>query len=142
MRSALTEARAAGATHVAFGDLFLSDVRAYRERLVAGTGLTPVFPLWEPPGGTAALARRMLAGGLEATAVSVDPDRLGASFAGRRFDAGFLDSLPDGVDPCGENGEFHTLCTAGPMFSGWVEVDIGPVETRGGFVYAGVRLAA
>lgn len=141
VRAALVEVRMAGATHVAFGDLFLSDIRAYRERLVAETGLAPLFPLWDPPGSTPALARRMLASGLEATLVSVDPERLGAASAGRPFDAVFLADLPAGVDPCGENGEFHTVCTAGPMFSEPVRVDVGGAETRDGFVYADVRVA-
>lgn len=139
VRATLSEARDAGATHVAFGDLFLADVRAYRERLVAGAGLVPLFPLWDPPGGTAVLARRMLAGGLGATVVSVDVARLGASFAGRRYDATLLADLPTGVDPCGERGEFHTVCTAGPVFTRPVTVSVGRVETRDGFAFADVR---
>lgn len=138
VRAALARAHDGGATHVAFGDLFLADVRAYRERLVEGTGLEPLFPLWDPPGGTAALAREMIAGGLEATVVSVDAGRLGASFAGRPYDAALLSALPDGVDPCGERGEFHTVCTAGPMFGHPVAVAVGPAQERDGFLYVGV----
>ena len=138
-RAALAEAQGGGATHVAFGDLFLADVRAYRERLLAGTGLEPLFPLWDPPGGTAALARAMLGGGLQATVVSVDTARLGPSSAGRPFDDAFFRDLPGGVDPCGENGEFHTVCTAGPMYRRPVGVRVGGVEERDGFAYAAVE---
>ena len=137
--AALSQARGDGATQVAFGDLFLADVRAYRERLVEGTGLAPLFPLWDPPGGTATLARQMIAGGLEATVVSLDPGRLDVSFAGRSYDADLLAALPGGVDPCGERGEFHTVCTAGPMFRQRVEVRVGRVEVRDGFAYAEVE---
>ena len=142
VRAALAEARDAGATRVAFGDLFLADVRAYRERLVEGTGLEPVFPLWHPAGGTAALARRMISSGLEATVVAIDPARLDASVVGRPFDADLLAALPDDVDPCGEQGEFHTVCTAGPMFHRRVEVRVGGAASRDGFVYAELDLDA
>ncbi len=141
VRAALAQAGDEGAGHVAFGDLLLADVRAYRERLAEGTGLSPLFPLWDPPGGTAALARRMIAGGLEATVVSLDPSRLDASFLGRPYDADLLAALPDGVDPCGERGEFHTVCTAGPMFRQRVEVRVGRAEVRDGFLYADVEWA-
>lgn len=138
VRSALASARAGGATHVAFGDLFLTDVRSYRERLLAGTGLEPLFPLWHPPGGTGALARAMIDGGLRATVTCLDPVHLHPSVAGRAFDAALLRDLPPGVDPCGERGEFHTVCTAGPMFRRPVPVRVGGVAERGGFVYAEV----
>jgi uncharacterized protein (TIGR00290 family) len=127
-----------GFTHVAFGDLFLEDVRRYREDRLARTGLTPIFPLWNRP--TAALAREMIAGGLEARITCVDPRAIPASFAGRRFDAALLDELPDTADPCGERGEFHTCVTAGPMFNHPLPVDGGIVVERDGFVFADLVL--
>jgi len=140
MADAVAAARAEGISRVVFGDLFLEDVRAYRERQLAGSGIAPEFPLWGSD--TSALAARMVAAGLEASIVCVDPRRVPASFAGRRFDAAFLADLPAGVDPCGENGEFHTCVTGGPMFVGSVEALPGEVVTRDGFVFADVALAA
>jgi len=137
MRNAMARARAEGFTHVAFGDLFLEDVRRYREERLAGTGLAPLFPLWGRP--TAPLAREMLAGGLEATLTCVDPRQLDPSFAGRAYDARLLADLPAAVDPCGERGEFHTFCSAGPMFGAPLAVDAGEIVTRDGFVFADVR---
>jgi len=134
MAGALAEARAAGVTRVVFGDLFLADVRAYREQRMAGSGIEPVFPLWERP--TAALAREMIAGGLETHLACIDLQRLSRSFAGRRFDAGLLAELPPDVDPCGENGEFHTCVVAGPMFSRRVPVSVGEIVERDGFGFA------
>jgi len=134
MARALLEAKADGVTHMIFGDLFLQDIRAYREAKLAPIGMTPVFPLWHRD--TAALARDMLAAGLRATTTCVDPRVLPASFAGRRFDAGFLAELPAGVDPCGENGEFHTFVSAGPMFAKPIPVATGEVVERDGFVFA------
>ncbi len=132
---ALAEARELwGVTQIAFGDLFLEEVRAYRERQLEGTGLTPLFPLWGMP--THALAREMIAGGLEARLTCVDPKRLPESFAGRAFDAALLEDLPTDVDPCGEAGEFHTFAHAGPMFSHPITVTAGEVVTRDGFVFA------
>ena len=139
MGEAMASARAEGVTRIVFGDLFLEDVRAYRERQLSGTGILPDFPLWGSD--TAALAGRMVAGGLEATVVCVDPRRLPESFAGRRFDAAFLADLPAGVDPCGENGEFHTCVTGGPMFRDFVGVVPGEVVRRDGFVFADVIAA-
>lgn len=136
MAAVVREAVADGFTHVAFGDLFLEDVRRYREERLAGTGLTPLFPLWQRP--TPALARDMLAGGLEATLTCVDPRVLPAGFAGRRFDAALLAELPAGVDPCGERGEFHTCVTAGPMFSKPLDIRTGEVVEWDGFVFADV----
>ena len=121
-------------THVAFGDLFLEDVRAYREQQLADAGLTPMFPLWDSP--TDALAREMIGGGLKAVLTCVDPRSLAASFAGRAFDQSLLDDLPDGVDPCGERGEFHTFAWGGPMFTGPMAVEVGDVQVRDGFVFA------
>ncbi len=139
MAEAVARARAEGVTHVVFGDLFLADVRAYRERMLAGTGIAPLFPLWGR--ATPALAREMVARGLEATVVAVDLAKLPADFAGRRFDGDFLADLPDGVDPCGENGEFHTCVTAGPMLRRRLPVAVGPAVTRDGFSFCDLRLA-
>ena len=138
MAAACRAAVADGFTHVAFGDLFLEDVRRYREERLAGTGLTPIFPLWERP--TPALAQEMIAGGLRATLTCVDPRVLPASFAGRSFDEDLLRDLPGTTDPCGERGEFHTCVTAGPMFSRPLEVTSGVVVERDGFVFADVLL--
>jgi len=134
MGAALDEARRTGIEAVAFGDLFLEDIRQYREAQMAGTGLRPLFPLWGRP--TAGLAGEMVAGGLRAHVTCVDPRRLDASFAGREFDARFLDALPAGVDPCGENGEFHTFAWDGPGFEHPVRVRSGAVVGRDGFVFA------
>ncbi len=134
MARAMADARAAGVTRVVFGDLFLEDVRAYREQKLAGTGIEPVFPLWGRDTGR--LAREMMDGGLRATITCVDPRRLGAAFAGRAYDAALLAELPPDVDPCGERGEFHTFAWAGPMFARPVPVAGGEVVTREGFVFA------
>ena len=134
MMQVVERARAAGVTAFAFGDLFLSDIRAYRERQLAGSGLTPVFPLWMRP--TDSLARDMIAGGLRARVSCVDPKKLRADFAGREFDLEFLSDLPSGVDPCGENGEFHTFAYAGPMFRHAIAITPGEVVERDGFVFA------
>lgn len=140
MRGAISEMRADGVTHLVFGDLYLEEVRQYREERLKGTGITPVFPLWGRP--TRALAEEMVAGGLAATVVAVDPRRLDRSFAGRSFDRAFLRDLPTGVDPCGEQGEFHTCATAGPMFAAPLRVTVGEVVDRDGFVFADLRPAA
>lgn len=115
MGEAVASAVRDGITHIIFGDLFLADIRAYRERKLAGTGIAPVFPLWERP--TLPLAHAMIASGLEAYLATVDLKKLPAEFAGRKFDMQLLADLPDGVDPCGENGEFHTCVVAGPVFT-------------------------
>ena len=118
----------------AFGDLFLEDVRAYREKNLAPTGLEPIFPLWKIP--TDVLARDMIAGGLRARISCVDPSKLPASFAGREFDEALLNDLPPGTDPCAERGEFHTCAYAGPMFSAPLPLETGEVVTRDGFTFA------
>ncbi len=138
MSAAIRNARTDGFTHVAFGDLFLEDIRRYREERMAGTGLTPIFPLWLRP--TAALAQEMLDGGLDAYLTCVDPRVIPSSFAGRRFDARLLADLPPGTDPCGERGEFHTCAVAGPMFSHRINVAPGIVVRRDGFVFADLCL--
>jgi uncharacterized protein (TIGR00290 family) len=122
-----------GVTHMIFGDLYLTDIRAYREQKLAGTGITPVFPLWERP--TPALAQAMIASGLEAWLATVDLKKLPADFAGRKFDAQLLADLPEGIDPCGENGEFHTCVVAGPMFSRRLAVVTGQRVERDGYGY-------
>ncbi|MCE0765698.1 ATP-binding protein [Pseudonocardia kujensis] len=132
--AALAAARAAGADTVVYGDLFLDDIRAYRERTLAGTGLTPRFPLWGRPTGP--LARDMIAAGLRAVVVSVDPTRMPADLAGHAFDEEFLAALPAGVDPCGENGEFHTFVTDGPGFRAPVPVTVDGVVDRDGMTVA------
>ncbi|MGH9684477.1 MAG: ATP-binding protein [Candidatus Acidiferrales bacterium] len=134
MANAMSRARAEGVRHVIFGDLFLEDIRAYREKQLAACGMTPVFPLWRKD--TRALAAEMLAGGLDAYVTCVDPTRLDPSFAGRQFSASFLNDLPPDVDPCGENGEFHTFAKAGPMFRTPIRVLNGEVVERDGFVFA------
>ena len=137
MAVAVDRLRADGVRRVVFGDLFLEDVRAYRESRLAATGIEPVFPLWGRP--TDALAREMIAAGVEAYLVCVDPRQLPPSFAGRRFDASLLADLPPGVDPCGERGEFHTFVANGPMFSHRVPIEPGEVVERDGFVFADLR---
>jgi uncharacterized protein (TIGR00290 family) len=129
-------ARAAGdrVRHVIFGDLFLPDVRAYREKQLARCEMSPVFPLWGIK--TQTLAEEMIAGGLSAYLTCVDPRKLDRGFAGRRFDAELLADFPAGVDPCGENGEFHTFACAGPMFRADISVSPGEIVERDGFVFA------
>jgi uncharacterized protein (TIGR00290 family) len=139
MAQAVGQARDRGVTVMAFGDLFLEDIRQYRVDKLAGTGIRPVFPLWGLP--TAELARSMIDGGLEAQLTCVDPRQLSPSFAGRAFDAALLRDLPAGVDPCGERGEFHTFTHAGPMFRRPVPLERGEVVERDGFVFADLKLA-
>ena len=134
MAAACRRAAAEGITTIAFGDLFLRDIRAYRERNLAGTGLTPVFPLWERP--TAALAREMIAGGLRARLTCVDSRVLGREFAGREYDARLLADLPAAADPCGENGEFHSFVYDGPFFRHPIAVERGELHQDGDFVFA------
>jgi len=119
---------------MAFGDLFLEDIRRYREERLAGTGLRPLFPLFDAD--TSRLARDMIAGGLRARLTCVDPRQLDARFAGRDFDQALLADLPPSVDPCGERGEFHTFAYDGPMFRGPVAIQTGEVVQRDGFVFA------
>jgi uncharacterized protein (TIGR00290 family) len=133
MAAAIARIKADGADAVAFGDLFLEGVRRYREERLAGSGLSPLFPLWGAD--TARLAREMVAGGLEATVTCVDPKALDARFCGRRFDAAFLADLPAGVDACGENGEFHSFAHGGPMFAYPIPVRVGETVARDGFVF-------
>ncbi len=123
-----------GVEAVVFGDLFLEDIRAYRERMLAGTGLEPLFPLWREP--TQTLAHEMIAGGLHARLACIDRKKLDVSFAGREFDARLLEGLPPEVDPCGENGEFHSFVYDGPMFRRPIAVESGALHEDGDFVFA------
>ncbi len=134
MNELIAAAQVEGIEAIAFGDLFLADVRQYRERMMAGTGIAPLFPLWERP--TAELAREMIAGGLRAQITCIDPRCLPASLAGREYDREFLDALPVGVDPCGENGEFHSFAFDGPMFRRPVDFTVGETVERDGFIFA------
>ena len=135
MKGAVEGFVASGFTHVAFGDLFLEDVRRYREERLAGSGLEPLFPIWKTM-STAALADQMIAAGLRATLTCVNPQQLDRAFAGRTFDQSLLADLPAGVDPCGENGEFHSFAHAGPMFNHAIAIRLGEVVDRDGFVFA------
>jgi len=138
MADAIAAARDDGVDTMVFGDLFLADIRAYREQQLAPTGITPLFPLWEQP--TRPLAERMLEVGIDAVLTCVDPARLDPSYAGRRFDRALLDELPADVDPCGENGEFHTFVVDSPDFGAPLDVAVGEVVERDGFVFADVLL--
>jgi uncharacterized protein (TIGR00290 family) len=140
MKVAVADAVADGFTHVAFGDLFLEDVRRYRVERLAGTGLEPLFPVWGIP--TDGLAREMISSGLRARVACVDTRILDSSFVGREFDGSLLDDLPSRVDPCGENGEFHTCVYAGPMFQNPLALEPGEVVTREPFVWRDLQLAA
>jgi uncharacterized protein (TIGR00290 family) len=133
MGEAVESAVRDGITHIIFGDLFLEDIRAYREQKLAGTGITPLFPLWGRP--TLQLAQEMIAGGLEAYLATVDLKKLPAEFAGRKFDLQLLADLPDGVDRCGENGEFHSCVVAAPVFSRRIPVVAGERVQRDGYAY-------
>jgi uncharacterized protein (TIGR00290 family) len=125
--------------HIVFGDLFLQDIRAYREKNLMTVDMEPIFPLWGRD--TAKLAQQMIASGLSARITCLDPRKLDRSYGGRRFDSELLRDLPEGIDPCGENGEFHTLVTAGPMFAHEIPIRIGETVERDGFVFTDVILA-
>ncbi len=140
MRGVCERARAEGFEGIAFGDLFLRDIREYRERQLENTGLEPLFPVWEIP--TDRLAREMIAAGVKAKVTCIDPAKLDASFAGRDFDLAFVESLPAAVDPCGENGEFHSFVYDAPVFDRPIAVETGEIVERGGFVFADVKPAA
>jgi uncharacterized protein (TIGR00290 family) len=138
MAAAVAEAVADGFTHVAFGDLFLEDVRRYREERLAGTGLVPLFPVWGL--STARLAEEMIERGLQARLSCIDTRVLDSSFAGRPFDRALLSDLPDNVDPCGENGEFHTCVVAGPMLDSALDVEVGETVARDPFIWTDLGL--
>jgi uncharacterized protein (TIGR00290 family) len=139
MADALAAAKAQGVTQVIFGDLFLEDVRAYREQKLAGTGIAPSFPLWGRP--TAALALEMIDAGVETYLACIDLKQIPVSFAGRRFDHALLADLPAAADPCGERGEFHTFVAAGPMLSRRIAVTVGEVVERDRFAFADLLMA-
>ncbi|HEU5352199.1 MAG TPA: ATP-binding protein [Terracidiphilus sp.] len=139
MAEAIQRAKAERVDAIAFGDLFLADIRAYRENMLANTGIQPLFPVWDIP--TANLARQMIDAGLRAKLVCVDPRQLPASFCGRDFDVSLLADLPAHVDPCGERGEFHTCVYAGPCFVQPIPVESGEIVHREGFVYADLTLS-
>jgi uncharacterized protein (TIGR00290 family) len=134
MAKAMDRARDEGITHVVFGDLFLEDIRKYREENLSKCAMTPVFPLWLKP--TRQLANEMIASGLRAYLTCVNPKKLDGKFVGRAFDEQLLAELPASVDPCGENGEFHTCVVAGPMFSAPIPVEAGEIVERDGFFFA------
>ncbi|HYL68569.1 MAG TPA: ATP-binding protein [Candidatus Limnocylindria bacterium] len=134
MSEAMARARTEGVSYVVFGDLFLEDIRAYREKQLASCGMTSLFPLWRRD--TQRLAEEMLASGLSAYITCIDPRKLDRALAGRRFDADLLAALPSGVDPCGENGEFHTFACAGPMFRNPIPIAVGEIVERDSFVFA------
>jgi uncharacterized protein (TIGR00290 family) len=136
MAKAVEEIQNQGIRHIVYGDLFLEDIRAYREEKLSAAGMTGIFPLWKRD--TDALAQEMIAEGVVAHLVCIDPKKLDRAFAGRLFDRELLAELPGTVDPCGENGEFHTVVSAGPMFTVNIPVEVGPVVDRDGFVYADV----
>jgi len=134
----IREAASAGVRYMAFGDLFLEDVRAYRERLLGGSSVEALFPLWGSD--TKRLAVEMIGSGMEAYVTCLDPTKIGRDLAGARYDQDFLESLPDSIDPCGENGEFHTCVVAGPMFEARIDVSVGQIVERSGFVYSDLEL--
>jgi uncharacterized protein (TIGR00290 family) len=138
MSVACERAVAAGIEAIAFGDLFLEDVRRYREDRLARTGLEPLFPLWGI--NTAELVRTMLRSGIRARIVCIDPKKLPKEFAGRDLDESLLEQFSPEIDPCAENGEFHTCAYAGPMFSKAIAIESGEVVERDGFVFADVKL--
>ena len=137
MSEAIESALADGVEHFVFGDLFLEDVRSYREEKLAGTGISPLFPLWGQP--TNALAQLMIDSGVKAVVTCVDPSHVSASFAGRFFDTSLLADLPASADPCGERGEFHTFVFDGPGFSSPIDIEVGDVVERDGFVFCDLR---
>ena len=140
MADACAKALAEGVEAIAFGDLFLEEIRSYRIKQLSGTGLEPLFPIWGMP--TDLLAREMIASGVKAILTCVDPRKLDQSFAGRQFDSELLSDLSAGTDPCGENGEFHTFVYAGPMFNREIPVAVGETVVRDQFAFADLTSVA
>ena len=139
MEKFIAEAKQLGIECMAFGDLFLEDIKEYREAKLSGTGIAPLLPIWRRP--TDELAKEMIANGLRAVVTCIDPRQLDASFAGREFNERFLRDLPAQIDPCGERGEFHTFAFDGPMFRQPVPIEVGEITEREGFVYADLLLS-
>jgi len=139
MRNLIDKAKELGVQAFAFGDLFLAEIRAYRERQLAGTGIEPIFPIWGIP--TNKLANKMIKAGLRARLSCVDPKQISAEFAGREFDEKLLAELPATADPCGENGEFHSFVYAGPMLAHEIRIATGETVLRDGFVYTDLMIA-
>ncbi len=139
MQKACEEAIQKGIDHIAFGDLFLTEIRSYREKQLENSGLQPLFPVWGFP--TRELAHAMIKSGIRAKLTCVDPRLLAPEFVGREFDEQLLSDLPPEVDPCGENGEFHTFVYAGPMFQRPLPVELGEIVEREGFVFADLQLS-
>ncbi len=135
MRQVIELAKSRGIEAIAFGDLFLEDIKKYRVRQLSGTGLEPLFPVWTSPDKTSDLALELLDLGFKATLVCVDPRKVPPEFSGLEFDKELLKKLPDGVDRCGENGEFHTFCWDSPDFSAPIEVAVGERVNREGFEF-------
>jgi diphthamide synthase (EF-2-diphthine--ammonia ligase) len=129
----------AGIEYIAFGDLFLTDIRAYREKQLEKSGLQPIFPVWDMP--TRELARSMIKFGMRAKLTCVDPKLLAPEFVGKEFNEQLLSEFPPNIDPCGENGEFHTFAYAGPMFRHDLSVEVGEIVSRDGFVFADLSLS-
>jgi uncharacterized protein (TIGR00290 family) len=140
MEKFIAESKREGIECLAFGDLFLEDIKQYREAKLSGTGITPLFPIWRMP--TDKLAAEMISGGLRAVITCVDPAKLPVGFAGREFNHEFLSALPEDVDPCGERGEFHTFAFDGPVFKAPLAIEVGEVTQRDAFVYADVLPAS
>lgn len=138
MRVVIERAHREGVTQVAFGDLFLEDIRTYRERMMADTGIQPIFPIWRTRNDTKALAQEMLKNNLRTVLTTVDPKQIDAAFAGRMYDEGLLNDLPASVDPCGENGEFHTFCFDAPIFTHPISIQVGETVKRDGFVFTDI----
>lgn len=138
MRVVIERAHREGVNQVAFGDLFLEDIRAYRERMMADTGIQPIFPIWRTRNDTKALAQEMLKNNLRTVLTTVDPKQIDAAFAGRMYDEGLLNDLPASVDPCGENGEFHTFCFDAPIFTHPISIQVGETVKRDGFVFTDI----
>ena len=140
MRAAIERAVASDVTRFVYGDLFLEDIRKYREQQLAGTGIEPVFPLWGTPADTSTLAKKMIDSGLKATLSCVDPKQLDLGFVGREFDRRLLAELPPSVDPCGERGEFHSFCHSGPIFDRSIPIEGGEIVERDNFWFADIKL--
>lgn len=138
MAGVIERAKAEGVTHMAFGDLFLEDIRDYRIKQLTDSGIEPLFPIWSSREATPALAHAMVDSGLKAVITCVDPKQCPSEFAGRIYDASFLEDLPESVDPCGENGEFHSFCFAGPHFQSEIPITVGETIFRDGFVFTDV----